>query len=90
MVARYFKLDLAGIFFRSDLFFGIYSILLGILLLIHPYGAWDYQYRVCIPTHTRSFLGGGSAYDLCWRIADDLEHSELLFHSLHFKSDQDE
>ena len=38
-VVRYFQLGVAGIFFRSDLFFGICSILLGMLLLIHPYGA---------------------------------------------------
>lgn len=38
-MVRYFKLGLAGIFFRSDLLFGICSILLGMLLLLHPYGA---------------------------------------------------
>lgn len=39
MMVRYFKLGLTGIFFRSDLLFGICSILLGTLLLIHPYAA---------------------------------------------------
>lgn len=38
-MVRYFKLGVAGIFFRSDLSFGICSILLGVLLLLHPYGA---------------------------------------------------
>lgn len=37
-MVRYFKLGVAGIFFRSDLIFGICSILLGVLLLFHPYG----------------------------------------------------
>lgn len=46
--------------------------------------------RVCIPAHTQSFSGSGSTYDLYWCITDNLEHSELLFHSLHFKSNQDE
>lgn len=36
---RYFKLGPAGIFFRSDLIFGICSVLLGLLLLLHPHGA---------------------------------------------------
>lgn len=38
-VVRYFKLGRAGVFFQSDLFFGICSILVGGLLLLHPYGA---------------------------------------------------
>lgn len=86
MIVRYFKLGLAGIFFRSDLFFGICSILLGTLLLIHPYGAWNYQYHVCVSAHTQSFSGSNSAYDLYWPIADNLEYSQFLFHSLYFKS----
>ena len=38
-LVRYFKLGLAGVFFRFDLTFGICSILIGVLLLVHPYGA---------------------------------------------------
>ncbi len=38
-LARYFKLGAAGVFFRFDSLFGICSILAGIFLLLHPYGA---------------------------------------------------
>lgn len=38
-IARYFKLGAAGVFFRFDSLFGVCSILAGIFLLLHPYGA---------------------------------------------------
>lgn len=59
MVVRYFKLGLAGIFFRSDLFFGICSILLGTLLFIHPYGA-----VVILPIVVGFFIIIGSVVDI--------------------------
>lgn len=36
---RYFRLGFVGVFFRFDLTLGIVSILIGILLLVHPAGA---------------------------------------------------
>ena len=59
MIVRYFKLGLAGIFFRSDLFFGICSILLGTLLLIHPYGA-----VMLLPMAAGFFMIIGSVVDI--------------------------
>lgn len=59
MIVRYFKLGLAGIFFRSDLFFGICSILLGTLLLIHPYGA-----VMLLPMAAGFFMVIGSVVDI--------------------------
>lgn len=59
MAMRYFKLGMAGIFFRSDLFFGICSILLGALLLIHPYGA-----VVFLPMIAGFFMIIGSVVDI--------------------------
>lgn len=38
-LVRYFKLGLAGLFFRYDLSLGICGVLAGILLLLHPHGA---------------------------------------------------
>ena len=38
-IVRYFKLGLVGLFFQYDLVLGIFSVLAGILLLIHPLGA---------------------------------------------------
>lgn len=58
-IVRYFKLGLAGIFFRSDLTFGICSILLGILLLLHPYGALTF-----LPIATGFFMILGSVADI--------------------------
>ena len=37
-IARYFKLGTAGVFFRYDFSSGIFSILAGIFLLLHPHG----------------------------------------------------
>lgn len=59
MIVRYFKLGLSGLFFRSDLFFGICSILLGTLLLIHPHGA-----VMLLPIVTGFFMIIGSVVDI--------------------------
>lgn len=37
-MVRYFKLGTAGVFFRYDFSSGIFSILAGIFLLLHPHG----------------------------------------------------
>lgn len=58
-MVRYFKLGVAGLFFRSDLSFGICSILLGVLLLLHPYGA-----VVFLPIAAGFFLIIGSVLDI--------------------------
>lgn len=59
MIVRYFKLGLAGLFFRSDLFFGTCSILLGTLLLIHPHGA-----VVLLPVVAGFFMIIGGVVDI--------------------------
>lgn len=38
-LVRYFKMGFMGVFFRFDLTLGICSILIGVLLLVHPTGA---------------------------------------------------
>lgn len=38
-LVRYFRLGVAGLFFQFDLTLGIFSILAGVLLLLHPMGA---------------------------------------------------
>lgn len=38
-IVRYFKLGFVGLFFQYDLVLGIFSVLAGMLLLIHPLGA---------------------------------------------------
>lgn len=38
-LVRYFRLGFAGVFFRFDLTLGICSILIGVLLFVHPQGA---------------------------------------------------
>lgn len=58
-MVRYFKLGVAGLFFRSDLSFGIFSILLGVLLLLHPYGA-----IVFLPIAAGFFMIIGSVMDI--------------------------
>lgn len=58
-LVRYFKMGLAGIFFRSDLIFGICSVLLGILLLLHPYGA-----MMLLPIVVGIFIIIGSVVDI--------------------------
>ena len=58
-MVRYFKLGAAGLFFRSDLSFGICSILLGVLLLLHPYGA-----MIFLPIAAGFFMIVGSVLDI--------------------------
>lgn len=58
-IVRYFKLGVAGIFFRSDLTFGIFSILLGLLLLMHPYGGVTF-----LPIAVGFFMIIGSVVDI--------------------------
>ena len=58
-MVRYFKLGVAGLFFRSDLSFGICSILLGVLLLLHPYGA-----MIFLPIAAGFFMIIGSVLDI--------------------------
>lgn len=58
-IVRYFKLGLAGIFFRSDLTFGCCSILLGMLLLLHPYGSVTF-----LPIAAGFFMIIGSVVDI--------------------------
>lgn len=58
-MVRYFKLGVAGFFFRSDLSFGICSILLGVLLLLHPYGA-----MIFLPIAAGFFMIIGSVLDI--------------------------
>ena len=58
-MVRYFKLGVAGLFFRSDLSFGICSILLGVLLLLHPYGT-----MIFLPIAAGFFMIIGSVLDI--------------------------
>ena len=58
-MVRYFKLGVTGFFFRSDLSFGICSILLGVLLLLHPYGA-----MIFLPIAAGFFMIIGSVLDI--------------------------
>lgn len=58
-MVRYIKLGVAGLFFRSDLSFGICSILLGVLLLLHPYGA-----MIFLPIAAGFFMIIGSVLDI--------------------------
>ncbi len=69
-MVRYFKLGVAGIFCRSDLSFGICSILLGVLLLLHPYGA-----VVFLPIAAGFFMIIGSVLDI---------QVSVEMHRLHF------
>lgn len=58
-LARYFNLGLAGIFFKFDLMAGIISILLGVLLLIHPNGA-----LVFLPIAASIYILTGGVLDI--------------------------
>lgn len=58
-VARYFSLGFAGLFFRHDLAIGIFSILVGVLLLFHPLGA-----AVFLPVIAGIYLMMGSVFDI--------------------------
>lgn len=56
---RYFKLGLAGLFFQHDLLLGIFSILAGLLLLIHPTGAAAF-----LPVIAGLYLVMGSIFEI--------------------------
>lgn len=58
-IARYFKLGFAGLFFRYDLILGIFSILAGILLLLHPLGAAAF-----LPIVAGIYIVMGSIFDI--------------------------
>lgn len=56
---QYFKLGLAGLFFRFDLALGISNILIGILLLIHPLDS-----VVFLPIMAGVLMIFGSVFDI--------------------------
>jgi uncharacterized membrane protein HdeD (DUF308 family) len=64
-IVRYFKLGLVGVFFRYDLSLGILSILLGLLLFIHPDGA-----MVFLPIAIGVYMIVGSVF--CIQLAVEL------------------
>lgn len=58
-MVRYFNLGFAGLFFRYDLAIGIFSILAGVLLLLHPLGA-----AVFLPIIAGIYMVMGSVFDI--------------------------
>lgn len=58
-VVRYFKLGFVGLFFQHDLLLGIFSILAGVLLLIHPLGAATF-----LPVIAGLYLVMGSIFEI--------------------------
>ncbi len=58
-IVRYFKLGFVGLFFRYDLALGIFSILAGILLVIHPLGAAAF-----LPIVVGIYIVMGSIFDI--------------------------
>ena len=58
-IVRYFALGFAGLFFRHDLATGIFSVLAGILLLLHPMGAASF-----LPIITGIYMILGSVFDI--------------------------
>lgn len=58
-IVRYFKLGFAGLFFRHDLVSGIFSILVGLLLIIHPLGAAAF-----LPIVAGIYIVMGSIFDI--------------------------
>ncbi len=58
-IVRYFKLGFVGLFFRYDLALGIFSILAGILLVIHPLGAAAF-----LPIVAGIYIVMGSIFDI--------------------------
>ena len=58
-IVRYFKLGFIGLFFRYDLALGIFSILAGILLVIHPLGAAAF-----LPIVAGIYIVMGSIFDI--------------------------
>ena len=58
-IMRYASLGFVGLFFRYDLFIGILSVLVGILLLLHPLGAASF-----LPIITGIYMMMGSSFDI--------------------------
>lgn len=58
-IVRYFKLGFVGLFFRYDLALGIFSILAGILLVIHPLGSAAF-----LPIVAGIYIVMGSIFDI--------------------------
>lgn len=58
-IVRYFKLGFVGLFFQYDLAVGIFSILAGILLFIHPLGAAAF-----LPIVAGIYIVMGSIFDI--------------------------
>lgn len=58
-IVRYFQLGFAGLLFQHDLIWGIFSILAGILLLIHPLGAAAF-----LPIVAGIYIVMGSIFDI--------------------------
>lgn len=56
---RYFRLGVAGLFFKADLAIGLVNILLGILLILHPLDA-----MVFLPIAAGIFILVESAFDI--------------------------
>ena len=58
-IVRYFNLGVIGLFFQHDLLLGIFSILTGVLLLIHPLGAAAF-----LPIVAGIYIVMGSIFDI--------------------------
>lgn len=58
-IVRYFQLGFAGLLFQHDLIWGIFSILAGILLLLHPLGAAAF-----LPIVAGIYIAMGSIFDI--------------------------
>lgn len=58
-LVRYFSLGVAGLYFQFDLTLGIFSILAGILLLLHPMGA-----AMFLPIAAGIYILIGSIFDI--------------------------
>ncbi len=58
-IVRYFQLGFAGLLFQHDLIWGIFSILAGILLLLHPLGAAAF-----LPIVAGIYIVMGSIFDI--------------------------
>lgn len=67
-LVRYFSLGVAGLFFHFDLTLGIFSILAGILLVLHPMGA-----AIFLPIAASIYIFIDSIFDIqvsveMWRL----------------------
>ena len=58
-IVRYYKIGFVGLFFRYDLALGIFSILAGVLFLLHPLGA-----AVFLPIVAGLYIVMGSIFDI--------------------------